>query len=304
MRQPWLFYPDGAEISGFLLTFAEMKTLKRIRIGLEAAFLLCTTAYFLTAGHAAGSQGAAAAQTAGQVAFKSQIITSSIAVSVGAILFWLVITFVYGRIYCSSVCPVGALIDLLRPLRRIIPQSKSIYRYRKPSRLRYHILIVYIICLIAGLTVVPLLIEPWNIYGNIVGAAAPSARQGVWIELGLGAATGILAGIVSFLLVLVCAVFTGREFCNSYCPLGILLTFGSIQSVYHIEIDPDKCIGCTLCEESCPSGCIKAISHYVDDSRCVRCFDCLAACPNNAIRYQPNRNRPATPLMKRVKRQA
>lgn len=43
---------------------------------------------------------------------KSQIIPSAITVSIGAVLFWLVISFVYGRLYCSTVCPVGTLIDL------------------------------------------------------------------------------------------------------------------------------------------------------------------------------------------------
>lgn len=61
---------------------------------------------------------------------KSQIIPSAITVSIGAVLFWLVISFVYGRLYCSTVCPVGTLIDLSSKLRRLMPARRRRYRYR------------------------------------------------------------------------------------------------------------------------------------------------------------------------------
>ena len=63
----------------------------------------------------------------------------------------------------------------------------------------------------------------------------------------------------------------------------------------------DRCTGCLKCEEACPANCIKAVSRYVDNTRCVRCFDCLHVCGDDAIHYQPNRNRPATPLMRKAK---
>lgn len=75
----------------------------------------------------------------------------------------------------------------------------------------------------------------------------------------------------------------------------------SDYAIYHIEINPDKCTSCGLCEDVCRASCIKTVSRYVDNSRCVRCFDCVARCPEEAIKFQPNRNRPATPLMRRVK---
>ena len=121
------------------------------------------------------------------------------------------------------------------------------------------------------------------------------------IAVGVGTAVGVVAGIVSALLILICAVFTGRGFCNTVCPIGTALSIIEPHCIFHIEIDPDRCTGCLKCEEACPANCIKAVSRYVDNTRCVRCFDCLHVCGDDAIRYQPNRNRPATPLMRKAK---
>lgn len=105
---------------------------------------------------------------------KSQIIPSAITVSIGAVLFWLVISFVYGRLYCSTVCPVGTLIDLSSKLRRLMPARRRRYRYRNRHKVRFHIATVYFVCLIAGISVVPALIEPWNVFRNIIGTANPA----------------------------------------------------------------------------------------------------------------------------------
>lgn len=232
---------------------------------------------------------------------KSQIIPSAITVSIGAVLFWLVISFVYGRLYCSTVCPVGTLIDLSSKLRRLMPARRRRYRYRNRHKVRFHIATVYFVCLIAGISVVPALIEPWNVFRNIIGTANPASSAAAAVNLGIGAATGIVAGAVSLLLIVFAAVFTGREFCNTVCPVGTVLGLMGSNSVYRVEIDPDKCTGCLECEEARPAGCVKVVGRFVDDARCVRCMECVARCPENAIRYQPGRNRVATPMMRGVK---
>ena len=136
---------------------------------------------------------------------------------------------------------------------------------------------------------------------NIASAINPSAIEATWINLGLGIGTGITAGIVSFVMIAAYSLLRGREFCTHICPLGTAMGLLYEHNIYHIEIDRDKCVYCGKCEENCKSSCIKTVSAYVDNSRCIRCFDCLAVCPEEAIRFQPNRNRPATPLFRKSK---
>lgn len=234
---------------------------------------------------------------------KLQLIPLLLGETVGITLFWVMVTVLFGRIYCSFVCPVGALQDVVAGIRRRIPRLRRAGFYREPMKVRYHVLIIYFVCLLLSFAAVPLLIEPWSIMRNIAQTVNPGPMQAMWIRFGLNAATGVVAGIASLVMLLVWSWFSGRDFCNVVCPIGTALGMLVDRNViYHIEIDPDRCTSCMKCEEECKSGCIKVVSRYVDNSRCVRCFDCVANCPEKAIRYQINRNRPATPLMRRAKK--
>lgn len=214
---------------------------------------------------------------------------------------WLLITFLLGRVYCASVCPIGTFSDIFFTIRRKIPRLNKPFSYRPRSKWAIHILWIYLLCVLAGVMSVPFIIEPWNIARNMVSIANPQAISGTWATIGLGMATGVFAGIISCLLLIFFGLWHGREFCTQFCPLGTLLGFIQEHSLMHIEIDPDKCISCGKCEDNCRAQCIKIISRYIDASRCVRCFDCVANCPSGAIRYQLNRNRrPATPLMRKT----
>jgi polyferredoxin len=269
-----------------------VRQIRIFRIFLAILFFVATVAYLFI-----GPQ----VHPMAVVSKKAQIILSAGTTAIGAILTWLVITFIFGRIYCSTVCPIGTLSDLFIRIRRRIPALDKKFSYRKQTRLPIHILMIYAICLLAGAVAVPYIIEPWNIMRNIASAINPSAIEATWINLGLGIGTGITAGIVSFVMIAAYSLLRGREFCTHICPLGTAMGLLYEHNIYHIEIDRDKCVYCGKCEENCKSSCIKTVSAYVDNSRCIRCFDCLAVCPEEAIRFQPNRNRPATPLFRKSK---
>lgn len=235
------------------------------------------------------------------VSRKAQILLSAGTTAIGALLVWLVLTFVFGRIYCSTVCPIGTLSDIFIRLRRKFPRIGKPFSYRPAKRWSIHIVLIYVICILAGIVAVPYIIEPWNIMRNIASIFNPSAVEMTWINLGVGGATGIIAGVVSFLFIAIYSMLRGREFCTDVCPLGSAMGLLHEHNIYHIEIDPDRCTSCGACEEVCKASCIKVVSRHVDNSRCVRCFDCLAVCPDDAIHYQANRHRPATPLFHKTK---
>lgn len=233
------------------------------------------------------------------IAERMQIIPSAIAMSLGATLFWIVMTFLFGRIYCSTVCPIGTILDIPRWIRKRLPARKPKFRYKPRRRTRRDILIIYAVTLVIGFFPVAWLIEPWNMARNMGALAKPDDIASTWATLGHGMAIGIGAGIVTLIALLIWGWFSGRQFCAQVCPIGTALGYAQPLTLFHIEIDPDRCTGCLRCEEACPSECIKIVGRYVDNSRCVRCFACLDACKDDAIHYQVNRNRPATPLMQR-----
>lgn len=268
-----------------------MNDLKTIRIFLATIFLVAALAWLFLG---------PAVNPMAEISFRTQIIPSALGMTIGATAFWLVATFVFGRLYCSTVCPVGSLQDLAIWFRRFFKTPRfSGFHYRHPLSLRWEILIGYAVCLLLGFVVVGFVIEPWNIMRNVAAAARPQAVASSWTALGINAGVGIACGFIVLLSILLWAFFCGRMFCTSVCPIGTALGAVSEISVFHIEFDPDKCISCMKCEEVCPSSCIKVVGRLIDNSRCVRCFNCLKVCPNDAIRYQRNRNRRMTPMMQR-----
>lgn len=272
-----------------------MRQLKDIRIFLATLFFVASAAYLIIG---------PGVHPMAVVSLKLQIIPSLLAVTMGVTAIWLVITFLFGRIYCSTVCPVGTLLDCFIPLRKRLRFRKinRPFRYKKRSSAGFQVLVVYIVCLIIPIVAVPALIEPWNIMRNISTIFNLNPANEYWVNLGYGAATGIIAGVASLLLLFIAAIFTGRDFCNNFCPIGTALGLFNDKTLYRIEIDPDRCTSCMKCEYACKASCIKVIGSYVDNSRCVRCFDCIAECEEDAIRYQINRNmRHNTPLMRKVK---
>ncbi len=270
-----------------------MRQLRVFRIFITTLFFVATVVYLII-----GPQ----IHPMAMISEKSQILISSLTVTIGVTLVWMVITIIFGRVYCSSVCPVGTLNDFFIWLRKKTGKQKKVFSYKPQKRWSVHILAIYVICLLPGLVAVPYLIEPWNIMRNIASIVRPSAVESTWINLGIGSLTGILAGIVSIICLGIYSYIAGRDYCTQVCPYGTAMGMLHDHYFYHIELDPDKCISCGKCEEICRASCIKISERIVDNSRCVRCFDCLAVCDNDAIHYQANRSRPASPLFQRKQR--
>ena len=269
---------------------------------IAALFFAATIAYFLTFNVDADSIKAVRAHDDLRWVEQAQLIPSSIALSMGALLFWLCATFFMGRIYCSTVCPVGTLSDIFmrfrRELGKLFPKKLRLqFRWKNANRGRYHIMAVYFICLVIGVMAIPFLMEPWNIVRNVASIGDRDTVASTWEVLGVNMLLGVgLSGIITLGVVAVWGFIAGRDFCNIICPVGQAMGIFDRFTLLHVEFDPDRCISCLQCEEVCRSSCIKVTERRVDNSRCVKCFDCITKCPANAIRLQAGRNKAATPL--------
>lgn len=234
---------------------------------------------------------------------KIQFLPAVLAMNAGVVAGLILLTLLFGRIYCSVICPLGVFQDVVSHISGMRKKKKYRFAYSPAlSWLRYGLLAVFVIALVAGVGSFVALLAPYSSYGRIVqNLFAPVWQWGnnllayfaeraesytfyrteVWIR---SLPTFIVAA-VTFAIVTVLAWRGGRTYCNTVCPVGTVLGFLSRYSRFRITIDTRKCNTCHLCEKQCKASCIDASGHRIDYSRCVACMDCLETCTHGAIRY-------------------
>ena len=213
------------------------------------------------------------------------------------LLFWVLVTFIYGRIYCSTLCPLGTLMDCTGVVSRRVRRKSKDFHYTAPAtRTRWAFLVLALVLMFSSSALVSTLLDPYSAYIRIIDEfiAGPLGRSYESVQFGVST---FIVAVITAAGVGLAAWKHGRVVCNTVCPVGTLLGACSRRSVFHIEIDPDRCTGCGECERVCKTGCIKLTERLVDNSRCVTCFDCTAVCPHGAINYKTGRHRLGIPML-------
>ncbi|MDR2682557.1 MAG: 4Fe-4S binding protein [Dysgonamonadaceae bacterium] len=236
-----------------------------------------------------------------------QFVPAILSGSLWIVLSLIVITLLFGRIYCSVICPLGILQDItawFTKRGKKKNRKKRWYHYHKPyAVLRYTLLSICVLFLLFGITTPLLLLDPYSNFGRIaVNLFRPLVMEGNnllnWIALkfnnydfyhvtiytitGLSLAVSLLA----LLTVGILAFLRGRLFCNTICPVGSFLGLLSKGSVFRIGMNDALCNSCGLCEKACKSQCVNSKEKKIDASRCVTCFNCLDRCTKKGIGYR------------------
>ncbi len=218
-------------------------------------------------------------------AAKIQAVEAVLALNFAVIAALVAVTIVFGRVYCSIICPLGIMQDIVSFFGG--KKKKNRFHYRKPlTWMRYAFLAAFILLIILGANSIAALIAPYSAFGRI--ASTIFAPLGKWAT---SPATVIVAA-VTLVAISVMAWLAGRLWCNTVCPVGTVLGFFSKFSIFKPVIDTNKCNGCTLCSRKCKSSCINPAEHRIDYSRCVVCMDCIGNCRQGAISYKPFWNMP------------
>lgn len=236
---------------------------------------------------------------------KIQFLPALLALNVGVVAGLVVLTLLMGRIYCSVICPLGVFQDAVSWIAG--KTRKNRFSYSRPMTwLRYAMLALLIVSLVAGLGSIAALLAPYSAYGRMVSnllsplylwgnnLLAHWAEQAdsyafysaeVWIKGGVTLAVALITLVVLVVL----AWKNGRTYCNTVCPVGTVLGFLSRFSWLKPVIDTEKCNSCGLCARNCKASCIDSKAHTIDYSRCVVCLDCVDKCKKGAIRYVPRK---------------
>ena len=267
--------------------------LKKIRMTLGSLFMIGLTLLFLdftgTLHHYLGWLA------------KVQALEAVLAVNAVVVVGLAVLTLVFGRIYCSVICPLGVMQDLFGWLGK--KAKKNRYTYSKEMKwLRYAMLILFVAGCLAGIGTIIELLAPYSAFGRI----ATMLLQPLWmlgnnvlasiaehyesyafygVDVWMKSLPVFAIALITLVVLAVLAWRNGRTYCNTICPVGTVLSFISRFSLLKIHFDENKCKSCSLCTKNCKAACIDFKNHQVDYSRCVVCGDCIESCKFGALKY-------------------
>jgi NosR/NirI family transcriptional regulator, nitrous oxide reductase regulator len=167
----------------------------------------------------------------------------------------LLVTLLFGRVFCGGVCPLGGIQDLVVLKGLEVPRRLD----RALGWLKY----VY------------LLLAVWYAIRPVVSRDFIICRFDPFV--GLFRRTGSAEMLIAGGALLVLGMFIGRPYCRWLCPYGGLLAILSRFSWRGVTITPKRELDCGLCTQACPFGAIEQMRAV--RTKCLSCARCYASCP-------------------------
>lgn len=277
------------------------------------ATLVFTLAVLLFLGQA-GSLPTAVRNTLLYPQFIPSLLNGTTLVSLAATGFIAVmlLTLLLGRVYCSTLCPLGILQDLAIRLAQWWRPRRVPFRYARPhSQLAYTVLLLAVLTWLGGSLLLINLLDPFSVFGRLISDGLRPLYFGAHNLVAYGlAAFGayplapvvwhaaplptLLIPLLSLVILIVLSVRYGRLYCNTLCPVGTLLGLLARVAIFRIRIDDSTCTICAQCSIHCKASCLHLKTRAVDFDRCIACYDCLEVCEGAGIGYRRSRQPPVT----------
>ena len=234
---------------------------------------------------------------------KIQFLPAVLALNFVVIIGLVILTLIFGRVYCSVICPLGVMQDVISHIRGRVKKNRFNY---SPALtwLRLAMLAVLVVAIILGIGSLVAMLSPYSAYGRIANNLLQPVY--IWCNNGIAAIaehyesyafysrevwlkslpTFIIAAL-TLVIVGFLAWRSGRTYCNTICPVGTVLGYIAKFSLFKVRFNEEKCKDCSLCSKNCKASCIDFKTHTVDYTRCVACGNCIEKCNFGALSYSP-----------------
>lgn len=185
------------------------------------------------------------------------------------------VSFIFGKAFCSWMCPIGFLSELIGDFGDKIAKKLFKKRIKMPKILDY------------PLRSLKYLLLAFFVYSIFFAMTASSLKYFLDSPYNLVADVKMylfFADISRFSLIVIAVLFGlsiifKNFWCRYLCPYGALLGIVSLLSPNKIKRDPISCIDCGLCNKACPSFIkVDSVKTVVSDE-CSTCMSCVDACP-------------------------
>ncbi len=210
------------------------------------------------------------------------------ALFLGAPLLLIALTLVGGRFFCGWVCPLGTVLDLVRPLslwrwrrRNRRPESRLARALTLPggnSYVKYYLALGVLVVSLASIKLTGLF-DPLVLFHRAATMAVSD-----WFDLRVPAFDLYLAASFLFLAILALEMWRPRFWCRHLCPQGALLGWLSRWTLLNRRVS-SACTYCGRCREACAMNAIAKEPHDTNYQECHFCLACEAACPEKAISF-------------------
>lgn len=196
-------------------------------------------------------------------------------------LITVLVTLVFGRVWCGWFCPLGAVVELFGRKGRKI-------KWQGLRRVKYVLLFTVVVMAAFG-SLAFLYFEPITIL--VRGLTAPLRPAVDYLQMENKEAFSLPAihwwwGALPFAAVLLLNLVERRFWCRYLCPLGALVGLLSKFSWTKRFVNQNSCIGCGDCAKECTMGAISPARDFTSDpAECILCMDCPSPCPKTAISF-------------------
>ncbi len=186
----------------------------------------------------------------------------------------LLLTLVFGSVFCSFVCPLGTIQEWIGKLgKKIFKRRYNTFIPQKlHNALKYMRYIVLILTVMLTFNAGRLLFADVDPYYAMYHFFTDEVTIGSLVVLGV---------------VLISSLFIERPWCKYACPYGAVLGLVSKISIFKIKRKTSTCNNCTLCDRKCPMNIEISKEKTINDSLCIKCMDCVEddTCSKDSMFY-------------------
>ncbi|MFC1791375.1 4Fe-4S binding protein [Gemmatimonadota bacterium] len=182
----------------------------------------------------------------------------------------LAMAFLLRKAFCSWVCPVGLLSELLARFGRwSFGRNFRPWAWVDiPLRSLKYLLMAFFVGAVLTMSADALQLFIQSPYNRVA-----DVKMGLFfIDLGR-------TGITVMGILILASVFVQGAWCRYLCPYGALLGLFSWFSPTKVVRDQEACVSCGLCDQVCMARLPVSVADAITSPECTACLDCMAVCP-------------------------